>query len=165
MSTRICAAAADSFDHLEKPCKQTAAPLSAVKKSQGLREKRPKIGTSAARRWDWKFQLNFGYLEYFCCKDDAGLSDMLVGICRVVLCSTRPLIRGTGTTGEARETGAPLIVGGGAAAEEKGLAKNNVSLRRAKIHACTHTHTHRRAEEYRQHPCMQETQNNQPRMR
>lgn len=37
-----------------------------------------------------------------------------------VLCRARPLISGTGTTGEARETGASLIVGGGAAAQERG---------------------------------------------
>lgn len=66
-------------------------------------------------------------------------------VCWVVLCRARPLIRGTGTTGEARETGAPLIVGGGVAAEERGLAKNNASPRRAKIHTCTYTHTGMRA--------------------
>lgn len=58
----------------------------------------------------------------------------------VVLCSAMPLIRGMRTSGEARETGAPLIVEGGAATEKRGLAKNNVSLRRAKIHTCTYLH-------------------------
>lgn len=87
---------------------------------------------------------------------DSKLSYVRVGIClsgvctvcRVVLCRARPLIRGTGTTGEARETGAPLIVGGGAAAEERGLAKNNVSPRRTKIHTCAYTHTDTQGKEY-----------------
>lgn len=65
----------------------------------------------------------------------------LCTVCWVVLCRARPLIRGTGTTGEARETGALLIVGGGVAAEERGLAKNNASPRRTKIHTCAYTHT------------------------
>lgn len=65
----------------------------------------------------------------------------LVAVCRAVLCRARPPIRGSGTTGEARETGAPLTVGGEAAAEERGLAKNNASLRRTEIHTCVCTDT------------------------
>lgn len=57
-----------------------------------------------------------------------------------VLCTTGPLIRETRTTGEARKTGAPLIVSEGTAAEERGLAKNKASLRRTEIQTCTFTH-------------------------
>lgn len=64
----------------------------------------------------------------------------MVSVHWVVLCRAGPLIRETGTTGEARKTGAPLIVSVGTAAEERGLAKNNVPLRRTEIHACTCTH-------------------------
>lgn len=64
----------------------------------------------------------------------------MVSLLWAVLCRARPLIRGTGTTGEARKTGAPLIVGGGTATEERGPAKNNASPRRTDT--CMHIYTH-----------------------
>lgn len=53
--------------------------------------------------------------------------------------SPSPSAGGTGTTGEARETGAPLIVRGGAAASERGWLK--IPISEGSRNTCTRGHT------------------------